>query len=81
METFDDFYNLASVQDNSEVRFYDDFTRTLEDGDQQKGDDYLVHLTELMHAQMNDDYFKLQWCVKRNAKNFNIIDYLEKRMY
>ena len=79
IKTADEFYNFASIQDNGEVWFYGIVTRAVEAGNQQIGVDYLVHLAELMAAQMHDDYSKFQWCVKRNSKYINIIDYLEKK--
>ena len=76
LKSSDEFYNFASVQDDGEVWFYGVMTRALEVGNRQIGIDYLKQLAVLVKGQYHDDYSNFQWCVKRNRKYINIIEYL-----
>lgn len=70
-------YNFASLQENGQVWFYGIVSRTEDLGDKQIGIDYLKALASAIGGKFYDSYSTWQWCVKKNGKYVNIIEYLE----
>lgn len=70
-------YNFASVQESGEVWFYGIVYNTELIGDKQIGIDYLKRLAEMIGGEFFDLYTEWHWCVKRNGKYINIIEYLK----
>ena len=73
-------YNFASIQENGEVWFYGIVYNTNEIGNKQIGIDYLKNLAFSLNADFDDKYkSEWSWCVKKNGKYVNIIEYLNKK--
>jgi len=77
LKSSNDTYNFASIQENGEVWFYGIVNKTEEIGKKQIGINYLKKLAELTNGKFDDSYKTWHWCVKRNGKYLNIIDYLK----
>lgn len=77
LKSANDTYNFASIQENGEVWFYGIVNKTEELGDKQIGVEYLKNLAKIVNGKFDDSYKEWQWCVKRNGKYINIIEYLK----
>lgn len=70
-------YNFASIQETGEVWFYGIVYNTELIGDKNIGIDYLKKLANIVDGEFFDSYKEWNWCVKRNGKYINIIEYLK----
>ena len=79
LKSSNDTYNFASIQEDGEVWFYGIVNKTEEIGDKQIGVDYLKTLAKTIGGKFVDTYKEWNWCVKKNGKYINIVEYLNIR--
>jgi hypothetical protein len=76
LKSSNDTYNFASIQEDGEVWFYGIITKTEEIGDKQIGLHYLKELARIVKGEFIDDFKEWNWCVKKNGKYLNVLNYL-----
>ena len=79
LKSSNDSYNFASIQEDGEVWFYGIVNKTEEIGDKQIGIEYLKSLGKEIGGKLDDSYKEWNWCVKRDGKYINIVEYLKKK--